>query len=278
MPDLNLRPVQSSQTSSASSSKPIPAPSILKPWQFSYASSPDGKDLNLLIMFHGLGDTKEPFANLGRQLNLPSTAVLSLQAPDPIPLMETPCWSWYNTFTPLFEPLPNPNPSTALPPLRALLSTLTSPEIGWDLTQIHLFGFGQGGTIALELALDIGKRPIPPAASSGGSTHPTSLPGKRLGSVVSICAGLISFPSSSLDLETPVAMFTRVQAKSQVGQKMLSAVQRAFKHVEVVQAPGGGEAMPRGKDEWQGIMKFWGQVLAREETWKGEGEVYEVVK
>jgi hypothetical protein len=55
MPDLNLRPVQSSQTSSASSSKPIPAPSILKPWQFSYASSPDGKDLNLLIMFHGLG-------------------------------------------------------------------------------------------------------------------------------------------------------------------------------------------------------------------------------
>lgn len=30
----------------------------------------------------GLGDTCEPFANLGASLRLPSTAVLSLQAPD----------------------------------------------------------------------------------------------------------------------------------------------------------------------------------------------------
>jgi hypothetical protein len=62
MSDLNLRPVSSS--TAASGSKTIPTSSILKPWQFEYASSPDGKDLNLLIMFHGLGLSSENVANV----------------------------------------------------------------------------------------------------------------------------------------------------------------------------------------------------------------------
>lgn len=101
MSELTLKPVQPQ----ASSSKPTPTRSLLKPWEFEYRPSPDGKDLNLLIMFHGLGkfhfgsflviqskaertlkveigDTCGPFSKLGESLNLPSTAVLSLQAPD----------------------------------------------------------------------------------------------------------------------------------------------------------------------------------------------------
>lgn len=108
MSTLNLRPVSSS---ASLISKPIPSPSLLKPWDFSYNSSPDRKDRNLLIMFHGLGrckvsrehyrdsqkymlnnsklivrllgDNKASFFNLAKQLNLPSTAVLSLTALDP---------------------------------------------------------------------------------------------------------------------------------------------------------------------------------------------------
>jgi hypothetical protein len=94
---------------------------------------------------------------------------------------------------------------------------------------------------------------------------------------VSVCAGLVSFPSSALELETPVALFTRQNAKSQIGQKTIKSLERAFKKVEVVQASGGGEEMPKGKQEWEGIMRFWGEVLKRDEGWKGEGEVYEVV-
>jgi hypothetical protein len=53
-----------------------------------------------------------------------------------------------------------------------------------------------------------------------------------------------------------------------------------FKDVEVVNGDKGkgGEDMPRGRTEWEGIMKFWGNVLAKDEAWKGDGEVYEVVK
>lgn len=49
--ELNLKPVKNE----ASGSRPQPTASILKPWEFDYAPSKDGKDLNLLIMFHGLG-------------------------------------------------------------------------------------------------------------------------------------------------------------------------------------------------------------------------------
>lgn len=51
MSDLNLRPV----ASSSSGPKPVPSAGSLKPWQFEYIPSPDKKDLNLVIMFHGLG-------------------------------------------------------------------------------------------------------------------------------------------------------------------------------------------------------------------------------
>jgi len=51
MSDLNLRPV----ASSSSGPKPVPSASHLTPWQFEYMPSPDKKDLNLVIMFHGLG-------------------------------------------------------------------------------------------------------------------------------------------------------------------------------------------------------------------------------
>lgn len=55
MPDLNLQPIFSS--SSFSKQKHIPTPSLLSPWQFDYLPSPDGHDSNLLIMFHGLGQS-----------------------------------------------------------------------------------------------------------------------------------------------------------------------------------------------------------------------------
>ncbi|KAL7468685.1 hypothetical protein ACHAXS_008922 [Conticribra weissflogii] len=47
---------------------------------YSYRHSPDGVDENLLIFFHGAGDTHIPFDNLGRKMELPQTAILSLSA------------------------------------------------------------------------------------------------------------------------------------------------------------------------------------------------------
>ncbi|WRT68587.1 uncharacterized protein IL334_005565 [Kwoniella shivajii] len=302
MTSLNLRPVASSSSassSSASSSKPIPSPASLKPWDFAYSSSSDGCDTNLLIMFHGLGDSKTPFFNLAKQLNLPSTAILSLSAIDPIPLMDHPSFSWYPTFTSTYDPIPiaNQNPTVHLSKLRDLVSTLITPSghtgssavsggggggLGWKLDEIHLFGWGQGGTIALELGLSIGKNPL---TISTSAVESEGKGGKRFGSITSICANLLTHPTSSLNIPTPVCYFTRTSPKSSIHEKSVNVLKRAFREVQIVTpkgSGGGGEDMPRSKDDWYGIMKFWSQVLGRksdeDKTWKGQGEVYEVIR
>ncbi|WVQ95130.1 hypothetical protein IAU59_002224 [Kwoniella sp. CBS 9459] len=286
MTSLNLKPVSASSSSSKSTPKPHPTGSLLKPWDFSYAPSNDGSDKNLLIMFHGLGDSKTPFFGLGKQLNLPSTAVLSLSAPDPIPLMDHPSFSWYPTLTPTYDPIPlsAQNPTKNLASLRKLISALISPELGWSTQDIHLFGWGQGGTMVLELALDVGKNGVTPNSGSSEGGDPKH---NRFGSAVSICAGLLTHPTTDLNLNTPIGYFTRLSPKSSVHAKQLTPIKRAFRAVNVIQGEsarsggdgGGGEGMPRGREEWFGIMKFWGQVLARkDEGWKGQGEVYEVVR
>lgn len=114
--------------------------------------------------------------------------------------------------------------------------------------------------MALELAYDIGKT-------------------RRLGSVVSVCAGLLSHPSKKMDLGTPVLYFTRADPRSAVAEKAVNGLKRVFMEVEVVRGRGTrGEDMPRGREEWEGIMRFWGKDLGRpDEGWKGEVEVFEVV-
>src|ERR1700753_109431 len=57
-----------------------------------------GQPINILILLHGLGDTNKSFSQLGRNLNLPETAYLSIQGPNPIPPIftgsDTPAFHW----------------------------------------------------------------------------------------------------------------------------------------------------------------------------------------
>lgn len=168
----------------------------------------------------------------------------------------------------MFNPIPNPDPSKHFVALRKLLETLTSEEVGWKVHDIHLFGWGQGGTMALELASHLTSKPL----GTGGEES------RRLGSVMSICAPIVS--SSSSVSQTPALLFTRISPSSAAYQRQTSDLKKVFKEVEVIHGEKGkgGEDMPRGRTEWEGIMRFWANVLAKDEGWKGEGEVYEVVK
>jgi len=72
---------------------------------FKYASARDNVDTNLLILLHGLGDTALPFFELGKELQqtLPQTAILSIQAPMRVPLLEEEAWMWWESFDCLGE-------------------------------------------------------------------------------------------------------------------------------------------------------------------------------
>jgi len=100
--EITVGPEATSIASTVPRNKPAPKNGKI-PVRFVYHPSPDGVDENLLIMLHGLGsftdiyirgpmltlitpmalagDTEAPFANLGRNLRLPQTAIFALRAP-----------------------------------------------------------------------------------------------------------------------------------------------------------------------------------------------------
>ncbi|CAE6485388.1 unnamed protein product [Rhizoctonia solani] len=143
--------------------------------EFVYSPSDDGVDENLLIVLHGLGDTMAPFVRMAKQLKLPQTAILVLQAPDPIPFLDQgeEMYQWYTSFTSLGEMIERPNPLPAVEKIHRAIAHLKD-ECRWTESRIHLFGFAQGGTVALESAL--------------------RLPG-GIKSVVSVAGGLVEVPT-----------------------------------------------------------------------------------
>lgn len=149
-----------------------------------------------------------------------------------------------------------PDPRAALDALATLVAHLTQ-ECGWRSEHIHLLGFAQGGSIALELAIALA-RTVRPAAAP----HPE--PQMVLGSVVSVDGPLLQHPTFSPRVPTPVLAFHRSPAPA-------PSLGRAFASVTDLRAPpvlrgsegegegeGGVPAMPRASaGEWDGIIRWW---------------------
>ncbi|KDQ56904.1 hypothetical protein JAAARDRAFT_194848 [Jaapia argillacea MUCL 33604] len=245
--------------------KPAPRRSFI-PVPFSYHPSDDGTDENLLILLHGLGDTHAPFSSLGRSLKLPQTATLSIRAPSQIPLLDDPpAYQWYPSFDHLGELVTNPNPTPALDLLVKIIEALIK-ECFWPHGRIHLFGFGQGGTVCAESALRWWTKCRNTAPTVADPLGP-------LASVVTICGPLISYPTLPIThlCPTPVLFFRR--ASSAGG---LAALNKGFRSVTEVPMPGDGEMMPRNRQEWEPIMRFWSERLSRRSFSEEEG-IYEVL-
>ncbi|GAA5885278.1 hypothetical protein JCM16303_005983 [Sporobolomyces ruberrimus] len=266
MSHFDLKPVQT-QPKKRSAPKLKEVDSRLS---FSYSPSPNGTDSNLLIFFHGLGDTFAPFAQLGKSLNLPQTAILSLQAPTQIPLLEEPAFEWWESFDPLGEIIQNPNPTKTLELITKVISYLTSSTgPNWPLSSLHFFGFAQGASLAGELALYLSRQ------SSTATSNSTR---KSIGSIVSISGGLLSHPTipeSSKPDNTKVCLVYRKGEERIVG---VPSWKKGFRTVREVELEGGRgrEGMPRGFEEWKEIMRFWSEVLVRRSALETGDDVYEV--
>ncbi|KAE9405516.1 hypothetical protein BT96DRAFT_1015502 [Gymnopus androsaceus JB14] len=232
---------------------------------FFYAPSDDGTDENLLVFLHGLGDTHLPFAKLGRQLKLPQTAVLALQAPEKIPFLYEEAYQWYTSFDPLGELIERPNPSAAIDLLSDVLKHLIE-VCSWPSDKIHLFGFAQGGTVALELAIQFWKNQINAKSSKSSSLS--------LGSIVTISGPLLSYPTLPTPSPTPIlAVYRPPPADPSLSGGDLTALKKGFNTVKEVKLQSRGPGMPSSKDEWEPIMRFWSERLSRRQV---DG-VYEVM-
>lgn len=115
---------------------------------------------------------------------------------------------------PTFPAVTNPNPTAFLTSFNKLIDYLKTPTskggIGWRASCIHLFGFGQGGSAALEGAISWtrnqrrgGKEPSASSAKIEEITKSSNSLGeektmeKELGSIVSVSGGLLSVSHSS---------------------------------------------------------------------------------
>ncbi|PCH37400.1 hypothetical protein WOLCODRAFT_84130 [Wolfiporia cocos MD-104 SS10] len=261
MSDIHLR----ASSDSAPRTKEPPKSSSI-PVPFTYNPSDDGTDENLLILLHGLGDTHIPFGKLGRSLKLPQTATLALRAPEQIPFLYEQAFQWYTSFDPLGELLDRPNPTPALDLLSRVFTHLVD-DCAWPPHRIHLFGFAQGGSVAVEFGLRWWRAELEKQRSEPQhALHP-------LGSIVTVCGPLLSYPTLSNLCPTPVLVFDRPPpAETALPSGVLTAFKKGYGHFKEAKM-NGGDGMPRSKDEWEPIMRFWSEKLGRRQM---EG-LYEVM-
>ncbi|KIM28600.1 hypothetical protein M408DRAFT_329369 [Serendipita vermifera MAFF 305830] len=271
--ELNLTPV----TEEAKK----PAPMVSKFGLVAqYSPSADGVDENILILFHGFGDTHFQFANLGRALKLPQTATLAVRGTEPIPYLlpeDPPAFQYFPIYTLLGEPITAPNPTAILGSLISMLKHLVD-DCKWPESRIHLFGFGQGGSVAIELArLWAREQTDTETVSPNEQDVPALARTGVLGSIVTVSGPLLSHPTPhTKSCPTPLLIVHRPpSSESALTAADIRALKKAFNGRRVVEeiAGSGKEGMPTSRDEWMGVMRFWADVLERRVA--GEG-IYRV--
>lgn len=178
-----------------------------------------------------------------------------------IPFLYEEAYQWYTSFDGIGDLIENPNPTPALELLSKILVHLTK-DCAWPANHIHLFGFAQGGSVAAESALKWWR-----------SLPQTAGPVDALGSVVTVAGPLLSYPNTlSRPCATPLFVFARpAPAESAMPSNSMAAFKKGFANIRDISLRG--EGMPRSREEWEPIMRFWSEHLQRRQV---EG-LYEVM-
>jgi hypothetical protein len=183
-----------------------------------------------------------------------------------VPFLYEDAFQWYTSFDPLGELLDRPDPSPALELLSKVINILIT-KFSWATAQIHIFGFAQGGSVALEFLLKDWKKELSAmskALPANDNTSATTAP-RHFGSVVSVSGPFLSYPTVSAKCPTPVFLFHRSPpAETALPAGALGDFNKAFEAAEEVCL--GGDGMPRNRDEWYPIMKFWSEKLKKRQA------------
>ncbi|KAK7427917.1 hypothetical protein QQZ08_005529 [Neonectria magnoliae] len=230
--------------------------------------SPPESTTTFLILFHGLGDHEPAFAGFARDLSLPGVFGISVRGTAPLPEMLLPPGStqahchWGDDL--ILDPATgdideDPGFATAQRlVMQKLVREVLLDGCGWDVSDILLFGFGQGGSLALGLASQLRQ---PQRVLDVTDTEGKPVPGAAFKGVVSIGGPL---PQSMVPTES-----SREKSRTSilVCQLELDAVENAkreFADVRVVQWKRKGVAMPADREEVLPLMEFFAERLKAE--------------
>lgn len=200
---------------------------------------------NVLILLHGLGDTLDPFTRLGKQLNLPETTCISLQAAMPMPF-ELGGFHWGDDVA--FQEAPgdlqidmDAGFSKTSKVLREdIIEQALVQNCGYTPREIMFLGLGQGGMAAL-------------AAVSSTTAE--------LGGVISIGGPFPpSAKASAVSQQTPVLLLGG-SSNSGVTRQALGETKAIYKQVEYQVWNRSGDSMPRNREEMLPVMRFLARRL-----------------
>ncbi|KAF9737098.1 hypothetical protein PMIN04_003769 [Paraphaeosphaeria minitans] len=200
---------------------------------------------NILILLHGLGDTHEPFTKLATQLNLPETACLSLRAPAPLPF-DLPGFHWgddmvFDQHSGEMDTDTGFAASAGLVLDKVIKQGLMA-KCGYAAREVVLFGFAQGGMLALQVAASF-REELGGVVSVGGApslSAPLPTAGKKNRTSVLVC---------------------KASRGSSVTDSAAKRLKDTFEFAEVKEWNRVGDGMMRNREEMLPIMQFLARRL-----------------
>jgi predicted esterase len=205
-----------------------------------------GEPVNIILFLAGLGDSSANFSSFARALNLPDTIALTLQGPYPLPFPFGPGNQWsedvqVDTSTGTFDADSPLNKSTAQ--IVEVVQKLIGKH-GFDASHILIFGNGQGGSVALAVALALQKVSLGGVVSVGGS--------------LSLSAAL---PSATKNGTPLLLLGGRNGALWKDDGSPVKRIKSAFEFVESHQWKRAEDGLPRNREEALPMMQFLARRL-----------------
>lgn len=197
---------------------------------------------NILILLHGLGDSQAPFARFARSLALPETVCLAICAKASLPF-DLEGFHWgddiiFDQGSDTMDVDTGFKRSTQSLLDDVIRKTLVE-KCGYRPRDIMMYGFGQGGMLALGIA--------------------AAMNDEELGGIVSIGGVLPSeapVPEQGKTSQTPV-LLCKGNRNSAVKVKDVGRLKDTFQFAEVKQWNKDGDSMPVNREEILPIMQFF---------------------
>lgn len=240
-----------------------PPLAIPKPTDFPTGLSPiihlpaNAQPTNAIIFLPGLGDSAQNFSSFARALNLPDALTITLNPPFPLPLpLGLPGTQWSEDLhidSGTGDLDADASPLTIAVRLVAedVIANTLITKFKYRPDQIHLFGFGQGGSVAVAAVLH-------PALATVSSS---------LGGVISIGGGIplsltTADGSSRAKARAPLLLLSGSKSPlAAVGSSPLKRVNDAYEFVEYHRWKKADDSMPKNRDEVLPMMQFWARRL-----------------
>ncbi|KIW54228.1 hypothetical protein PV05_06599 [Exophiala xenobiotica] len=217
---------------------------------------PNNMPTNIILFLPGLGDNAINFSSFPRAMNLPDALTITLNPPFPLPFPlghgpgdgDSRSWSedlHIDTATGTLDTDPDSSSISRAVQMVAhdVIHDILITRFTYRPDHIHLFGFGQGASVALSVPLH------------------SSLHSQSLGSAMAIGGSLplsTSTPNTKNKNRAPILLLSGSRsALASPNSSPLKRVKSAYEFVTFHQWKKSDDSMPKNRDEVLPMMQFW---------------------